>query len=100
MRRTCCWGCELETGVGNQSSYTAQGWLTVGLCFTSQFYRVEGSSVGLIPLASLADIKSGITEIPKGPSINYVRVILAIFDPPYTHVRVRKIFKPLPPILT
>ena len=29
----------------------------------------------------------------KGPFVNYVRMILAIFDPSYSRVRVRKIFQ-------
>ena len=36
-------------------------------------------------------------RISNGPFINYERMILAIFDPPYPHVRVRKIFKTPPP---
>ena len=36
----------------------------------------------------------------KGPFINYVRIILAIFDSLYPHVRVRNIFQIPPPILT
>ena len=39
-----------------------------------------------------ADASSGF----KGPLINYVRMILAIFDPPYPHVRVGKIFQTPP----
>ena len=36
----------------------------------------------------------------KGPFINYVRMILAIFYTLYPHVRVCKIFKPLPLFLS
>ena len=34
----------------------------------------------------------------QGPFINYARMIWAIFDPPFSHVRVRKIFQTLPPL--
>jgi hypothetical protein len=35
-----------------------------------------------------------------GPFINYISMILAIFDFPYPHVKLRKIVQTLPPILT
>ena len=37
------------------------------------------------------------TILPKASFINYVRMILAIFDHLYPHVRVRKIFQIPPP---
>ena len=33
----------------------------------------------------------------KGPFINYVSMILAIFDPPYPHLSARNIFQTPPP---
>ena len=35
----------------------------------------------------------------RGPFINYVRMILAIFDHPYPHIKVRKIFQTLPSLI-
>ena len=40
---------------------------------------------------------TGCDEVRLGPFINYVRMILAIFDPSYPHVRVRKVFQTPPP---
>ena len=37
--------------------------------------------------------------LTQGQFINYIRVILVIFYPPHSHVRIRKIFQTPPPIL-